>query len=313
MTPRDALTPDAIALLEAVQRTGSLAAAARELGKVPSAVSYAARRLEEALDVLLFDRRGKAAALTVAGQALLAEGLQLLQSMDDAARRIRRIAGGWETRLAITIDQIVRPQPVFELIERFYGIECGTQLRVDADVLQGPWDGLVSGRIDLAIGAVASVGDGAPIPGLSTRPLGRMRFVLCMAPHHPLAGAAEPLDAELLRRHRAIAVADTARRMAPYTIGLLPGQPVLTLPTMQAKIAAQVQGLGLGYLPEHLAAPLLGAGRLVSRRVDTDRQEARIVTAWRTADKGQALQWWLDALGRDATRAALLGTQGWTL
>ena len=36
-----ALTPDALAMIDAIARTGSLAAAARELGKVPSALTTA--------------------------------------------------------------------------------------------------------------------------------------------------------------------------------------------------------------------------------------------------------------------------------
>ena len=43
-THRDVLTPDALGLLQAVARTGSFAAAARELGLVPSAVTYRVRQ-----------------------------------------------------------------------------------------------------------------------------------------------------------------------------------------------------------------------------------------------------------------------------
>ena len=60
-TPRDALTPDALALLQAVASAGSFAAAARTLGVVPSALTYRVRALEDALDVLLFDRSSRQA------------------------------------------------------------------------------------------------------------------------------------------------------------------------------------------------------------------------------------------------------------
>ena len=51
--PRHALTPDALQMVSTIARTGSFAAAARELGKVPSALTYSVRQLEDALDVLL--------------------------------------------------------------------------------------------------------------------------------------------------------------------------------------------------------------------------------------------------------------------
>ena len=45
--PRDVLTPDAFRLLQAVAEAGSFAAAARDLGLVPSAVTYRIRQIEE--------------------------------------------------------------------------------------------------------------------------------------------------------------------------------------------------------------------------------------------------------------------------
>ena len=61
------LTLESIEVLDAIARRGSFAQAALELGRVPSALTYTVRRLEEDLDVLLFDRRGHRAKLTPAG------------------------------------------------------------------------------------------------------------------------------------------------------------------------------------------------------------------------------------------------------
>lgn len=72
--PRNLLTPDALTMMDVIARTGSFAAAARELGKVPSALTYNVRQLEDALDVLLFDRRSGQAQMTAAGEELLYEG-----------------------------------------------------------------------------------------------------------------------------------------------------------------------------------------------------------------------------------------------
>ena len=51
-------------MMDTIARTGSFAAAARELGKVPSALTYSVRQLEDALDALLFDRSSRQAQLT---------------------------------------------------------------------------------------------------------------------------------------------------------------------------------------------------------------------------------------------------------
>ena len=66
-TPRDVLTPNSLSLLQSVVDAGSFAAAARQLGLVPSAVTYRVRQIEDALDVLLFDRASRQARLTEAG------------------------------------------------------------------------------------------------------------------------------------------------------------------------------------------------------------------------------------------------------
>ena len=105
---RSALTPDALAMMDAIARSGSFAAAARQLGKVPSALTYSVRQLEDALDVLLFDRRSRQATLTAAGQELLDEGRRLLEEVDAVANRVKRVATGWETQLTIAVDDVNR-------------------------------------------------------------------------------------------------------------------------------------------------------------------------------------------------------------
>ena len=63
-TPRDVLTPDALAMLQSIAKAGSFAAAARDMGMVPSALTYRVRQIEDALDVLLFDRCSRQARMT---------------------------------------------------------------------------------------------------------------------------------------------------------------------------------------------------------------------------------------------------------
>jgi len=70
---RDVLTPDALFMLNAIAEKGSFAGAAREIGVVPSALSYRVRQMEEALEVLLFTRSSRQAKLTAAGRELLNE------------------------------------------------------------------------------------------------------------------------------------------------------------------------------------------------------------------------------------------------
>src|SRR6476620_203427 len=121
--PRNVLTPEALTMMDAIARSGSFAAAARLLGKVPSALTYNVRQLEDALDVLLFDRRSRQATLTAAGRELLDEGRRLLEEIDAVASRVKRVATGWETQLTIAVDGALSDVTVFELCEAFFAAQ----------------------------------------------------------------------------------------------------------------------------------------------------------------------------------------------
>ncbi|HWP20526.1 MAG TPA: LysR substrate-binding domain-containing protein [Burkholderiaceae bacterium] len=320
---RHALTPEALAMIDTIARSGSFAAAARELGKVPSALTYSVRQLEDALDVLLFDRRSRQAKLTPAGEELLAEGRRLLQEIDAVANRVKRVACGWETELTVAVDSILSSVTVFELCEAFYQLNPpqgpGTRLRLLSEVLAGTWEALVTGRADLAIGIVGE--PNAPA-GITVQPLGDMNAVFVVAPHHPLAQAEEPLTDEVLVHHRAVAVADSAEQLRPLTVNLLPGQDVLTVPSVPSKLEAILRGLGTGFMPEPLVRDHVQVGRLVRKEVARPRIPVRLYYAWRTGSigpsprapgrPGLALQWWIEQLERPATRTALLERySGW--
>ncbi len=302
---RNVLTPDTLVMLQTVGRTGSFAAAARALGLVPSAVTYRIRQIEDALDVLLFDRSSRRARLTEAGEELLREGARLLDEIDAVANRVKRVATGWEPQFTIAADSIISRPVLMELAEAFFSLNPPTRLRIRDETLTGTLEALTTGQADLALGVNLEQGNTAGIQG---KALGSVAFVYAVAPHHPLATAAQPLADALLQKHRAVAVADSVQRGSAVTVGLLGGQDVFTVPTMLAKLDAHLRGLGCGFLPEPMARPYVETGRLVVRQVERPNRQVRVSYAWRGANPGQgrALQWWLKQLDSTATRAALL-------
>lgn len=308
--PRDALTPEALAMLQVIAASGSFAAAARTLNMVPSALTYRVRQIEDALDVLLFDRSTRQARLTDAGAELLHEGSALLVELDAIANRVRRIATGWEPQLTIAVDAVVDHRTMMELCSAFFELNPPTRLKLRAETLAGTLEALTSGQADLAIGVVM---DDNTKPGLQREPLGTIEFVFAIAPHHPLASEAEPLPDDAIRQHRAVAIADSTRHGEGISIGLLSAQDVFTVADLASKLDAQIRGLGVGYLPAPLARPYLETGRLVARRVARTEHSVQSSYAWRKttqAGRGRALQWWLEQLRSPVTRAALLGERG---
>ncbi|GGC84883.1 LysR family transcriptional regulator [Undibacterium terreum] len=302
------LTLEALQILDAIERKGSFAAAAAELDKVPSAITYSIRKLEDDLDLLLYDRRGHRAKLTTAGRELLTQGRHLLNAAEELEQRVKRTATGWEVELRIVIDGIIEFENLLPLIHEFEQQACGTRLRISQEVLSGVWESLLSGRSDLAIGAAYDGPDTIRMHGdYQTRLFGTIDWVFAVAPQHPLAKVPDPLTAAMVQGHRAIAVGDTGRNLPAITAGLLTGQDTLTVPSLQAKLAAQLAGLGCGHLPRMMAAPYLESGALVEKNTLETRPGGNNRIAWRSTDKGKALHWFLQRLADPAIQRKLMG------
>lgn len=303
---RDALTPDTLAMLHTIAKAGSFAAAARVMGMVPSALTYRVRQIEDALDVLLYDRSARQARLTPAGAELLRESARLLADIDAVANRVRRVATGWEPQLTLAVDTIIARSTMLELCESFYALQAPTRLRLREETLSGTLEALASGQADVAIGVSA---DGAAKPDIHTRLLGSVGFVYAVAPHHPLAHAPEPISDATLQMHRAVAVADSVQRGRGLTFGLLSGQDVFTVANMRDKLEAQLRGLGGGNVPRCMAQPYIETGQLVVKRTERGQRQVSIHYAWlarKASSEGRALKWWLQQLESPTTRQALL-------
>ena len=306
------LTLDALNVLDAIDRRGSFAAAAEALFRVPSAISYTMQKLEQDLNTPLFDRAGHRAVLTPAGRTLLEEGRRLLTAAHELEGQVKRIATGWETELRIAVDTIIPISTLLPLIQDFFGQQTsldksqdietnpppagkGTQIQLGHEVLGGSWDALISSRADLVIGAS---GDGPAGGGYSSLLLGEFDMPFAVAPEHPLAQMEEPISSSEILKYRAVAVADSSRDLPPRSIGLLSGQQVLTVPDMQTKLEAQIQGLGVGYLPRHWIRDALECRQLIIKSVQGVASTPRIYAAWRTDNQGKALQWFVAQLRR---------------
>lgn len=287
------LSIEDLALLEAIRETGSLSRAAVRLGKAPSTVSYAARQLEERFDALLFDRRRYRLQLTPAGELLVNEASRLMEDVYRLTQRVQQVANGWESRLWIVTDELLEFENLIPVIQAFDALGSGVPLRVTQEVLKGVWEALREGRADLVIGAT---NEPPAIPSLRWMQLGEMEWVFAVSPKHALAKAREPISRAMVTQHRAIVVADSSRTTEGRTYGVSGGQPVLAVPTMRAKILAQCDGLGVGWLPRHRVGSLLNNGTLVEKQMADPREPNIMYAGWRGDHDGRALGWWLEQL-----------------
>src|SRR5471032_840421 len=179
------LSLEALQIVDAIDRRGSFSAAGKELHKVPSTISYTVGKLEDDLGVQVFERNGPRVVLTRAGLELLKEGRYLLKAAQDLEHRVRRVASGWETELAVGMDSMFSTLMLNPDVCAFYEVAQQTRLRIVHEALSGTWEALLDRRVDLLIGAP---GDGPAGGGYVSEPIGSISFVFAVAPTHPLAG-----------------------------------------------------------------------------------------------------------------------------
>lgn len=284
---------DALRVLDAIDRRGSFAAAAGELSRVTSAVSYAVQKLEEDLGVVLFDRDGHRAKLTPTGRLVLERGRELLAAAERLALDARQLHDGWETELRIAVDNVHEVDCLFPLLAEFHRLQPATSIRLLDEVLGGPWEALETGRADIIVAGLL----GGSVPaGVRVEPLGHMPFLMVAAPDHPAVLEPSPLGEDALRRHTLIVVADSARQRPPLSVGLLARQTTITVSDFRAKEQALVAGLGVGTLPENRLAPLVAAGKLVTLKTALLREPAQLVLAWNGAGGARARRWFLQRI-----------------
>lgn len=281
------LSLESLEVLDAISRKGSFAAAAESLFRVPSAITYAVRKLEEDLGVPLFNRSGHRAELTSAGAELLREGRNLLNAANELELRVKRIASGIETELTIAVSDLFNITAIYPVLDKFYTQNFGTRLKLLREVYGGSWDALLNGRADIVLGAP---GDAPSGTGFIAKPIGTLEFQFAVAPHHPLATLTEPLQNHDIMHYRSVSAADSSRNLPARTSGILSGQDVLSVPDMDAKLQAQIAGLGVGYLPKKLAETYAEKGLLVIKRVAEPKPDVSSFLAWRSHG-GKSQQW----------------------
>lgn len=288
-----------IQMLEAIEKYGTFAKAAEHLFRTPSAITQNVHKLEDTLGFQIFDRSEYRPKMTKEGKYFLDRGRQILKQMLRLEYDLKLISKEWGTDFAIAYDDLISYEKIFPLIVKFQKVAPNVSIQLYREVLNGCWDALSQNRAVLAIGACGEPPVGLPC---EQKVLGTTHFVFAVAPHHPLASLPDPLPNEEILAFPSVVISDTSQFLAARTSGTISGQPVLCVPTMDAKIAAQIQGLGVGYLPRHRIRQFLASGALIERKVQSLKSEVTLKIAWRTDTPSASLDWFLKHLSKTALK-----------
>jgi len=175
-----------IAVFEAVARTGSIAAAASEIGLSPSAASMSLKDLETHLGVQLFARAGRGMRLSDQGRPMLETARTILVRVADmeALSLPEAVRGRLRIGAASPVGNYVLPGLCARFMRAHPGVRVELRVLPSQDVMEGVRN------MALDIGFV-----GAPVNSshLDAEPWLRDALAVCAAPDHPSVGAARPL------------------------------------------------------------------------------------------------------------------------
>jgi len=277
---------EALLVLDAIEYRGSYAAAAEQLNKVPSALSYIVQKLEEQLNVTLFVRQGRRAVLTPAGKHLLVEGRKVLQAINSLSEQTQTIANGWEPKIRIACDSIIDINPIFNGIQRFLSEHKSIEIDVQEEVMNGTWEALIHDTVDLVIGAPS------PVPsqkGIRAIKIEQLESVLVIGKAHELSNALHFAHTIDLTKYRSVIVHDSSQHEIPWSINLIDSNQHFFVSSITQKIAAIIAGIGIGYLPKSMVQHHIESGQLIDVNLSDKPISQDLYMAWKISNKGKGL------------------------
>jgi DNA-binding transcriptional LysR family regulator len=241
--------------LVAVVEAGGYAQAAEQIHKAQSTISYAVQKIEQQLDVKLFEIRGRKAELTPAGQVLYRRAQLLLERAASLERGAASFAAGWEPEVRLAVEILFPTWVLLRSLERFSRERPEIRVQLYETVLGGTDEALQERRVDFAISPF--------IPqGFAGSSLLHMKLIPAAHPDHPLHQLGRPLTLDDLREHRQLVIRDTAIQRTRESGGWLGAEQRWTVSHKATQIAAACMGLGFAWFATETIQRELDAGQL---------------------------------------------------
>ena len=240
-----------LAIVQEVEKQGSLTAAANVLCLTQSALSHSMRKLEQQLGTDIWLREGRTLRLAQAGQCVLAVANRVLPQLTLAEERLRQFAQGERGTLRIGMEC----HPCYQWLLKVVSPYLAAWPDVDVDVKQkfqfGGIGALFGYEIDLLV-----TPDPLFKPGLHFEPVFDYEQVLVVGRDHPLARAdhVEPQD---LLNEVLVTYPVPTDRLDIYTQFLMPAGVApkrhKAIETTDIMLQMVASGRGVAALPRWLA------------------------------------------------------------
>lgn len=277
----------------AVSRTGSFAAAARDLKVAPSVVTKRISQIEWRLKSPLFERSTRRVSLTPTGQRYLPTVQRLLADVDDLFSEVQDTAHSLQGSIRMKVPSTVAAVLIGPMLDGF--AQQFPLIRLEVIALDRAVNPVDEG-FDIALTLLPHTFGGVVELALCAMPR-----LVCASPAY-LARKGVPTSPGELPQHDTLVFLPTgstwdfSSSRGPMRVGL---QPRLSTNEAQLLLSAALAGNGIAILGAYLAGPALQAGALVPILSDypmTDLWLKALVPQSRIqAARVQALLGWMQA------------------
>lgn len=245
---------------------GSFVAAGRVLGLSPSAVGKAVTRLESQLGVRLFQRSTRSLRLTEEGRAFHERCRHILDDLDDAQETLLMTRETPRGRVRVSAP-IVAYHLLLPVLAEFLSLY--PEIELDLDFTDRIVD-LIEEGVDVAIRSGQ-----LPDSRIMVRALRPFQLLLCASPAYLARQGTPKCPRDLCGDHIGIGFRyPNSGKVQDWPL-ILPAEEkevrvrhILTCNNMEALRGAVLRGLGIGCMPDFLAAASLKTGELVPLLVD---------------------------------------------
>lgn len=129
------MTFEQLLVFHKIVQTGSFKAAAVEMHKTQPAISFSIKKLEEEMEVDLFDRSAYRPTLTSHGKALFERSQKIIQGMSELESLSKAFQQKEEPEIGISIDGICMHSDLLKLLKGFSDAHPLTKLQMSFDIL----------------------------------------------------------------------------------------------------------------------------------------------------------------------------------
>lgn len=283
----------ALELLLSVAATGSLGAAARELGVSQQAASARMRTAEAVAGVALVERHARGSRLTDAGRLVAQWAGTVVAAAEELGAGIETLRGEQQTRVRVAASLTIAEYLLPRWLSALKRLPTAPSVQLDVINSDAVMRLVVDGGADLGFVETPEVGT-----GLAARTIARDELVCAVAPDHPWARRRRPVElaelagTPLITREAGSGTRRAFERVLEESGIATAAPPHLELAGTAAVRSAVLAGAAPAVLSRLAVADDVATGRLRLVRVTGLSQLRELKVVWRENERlrGAALE-----------------------